>query len=55
MCQPIIMNTSQEVTIFSWAPEIDFRYETEARKVIVDFKIDALYRKVFIESLLKSG
>ena len=26
-----------------WAPRIDFRYETEARKVIVDFKFDALY------------
>ena len=34
----IIMNLSQETT---WrAPEIDFRYETEARKV--DFKFDAL-------------
>ena len=30
------------------APEIDFRYET-------DFKFDALYRYVFIESLQKSG
>ena len=26
------------------APEIDFLYETEARKVMVDFKFDALYR-----------
>ena len=26
------------------APEIDFRYEIEARKVIVDFKFDALFR-----------
>ena len=25
------------------APEIDFRYETKARKVVVDFKFDALY------------
>ena len=25
-------------------PEIDFRYETKARKVMVDFKFDALYR-----------
>ena len=40
---------------FSWAREIDFRYETKARKVIVDFKLDALYRYVSIESLLKSG
>ena len=26
------------------APEIDFRYEIKARKVMVDFKFDALYR-----------
>ena len=25
-------------------PEIDFRYEAKARKVMVDFKFDALYR-----------
>ena len=24
--------------------EIDFRYETKARKVMIDFKFDALYR-----------
>ena len=30
--------------IFSRAPEIDFRYETKARKVMVDYKFDALYR-----------
>ena len=29
---------------FSQAPEMDFRYETKARKVMVDFKFDALYR-----------
>ena len=29
---------------FSRAPEIDFRYELKARKVMVDFKFDALYR-----------
>ena len=40
---------------FSRAPEIDFRYETKARKVMVDFKFDALYSKVFMKSLLKSG
>ena len=28
---------------FARAPEIDFRYETKARKMIVDFKFDALY------------
>ena len=42
----IIMNKSQKN---------DFRYETKARKVMVDFKFDALYRYVLIESLLKSG
>ena len=31
-------------TVFRRAPEIDFRYETKARKVMVDFKFDALYR-----------
>ena len=30
--------------VFSRAPEFDFRYETEASKVMVDFKFDALYR-----------
>ena len=39
-----IMNKSQETTVFHRAPEIDFRYETKARKVMVDFKFDALYR-----------
>ena len=34
----IIMNKSQETM---WAPEIDFRHKTEARKVIVDFKFIA--------------
>ena len=30
---------------FFWrAPEIDFCYETEAKKLIIDFKFDALYR-----------
>ena len=32
-----IMNKSQKAT------EIDFRYETKASKVMVDFKFDALY------------
>ena len=41
-----IMNKSQE-TMFL-APELDFRYETKAKKVIVNFKFDALYRYVFI-------
>ena len=30
---------------FWWVPEIDFRYETKARKVMVNFKFDALYSK----------
>ena len=37
------------------APEIDFRYEPKARTVMVDFKFDALYRYVSIESLLNQG
>ena len=36
----IIMNKSQETTVLAGA----FRYETKARKVMVDFKFDALYR-----------
>ena len=39
-----IVNKSQETNCFSRAPEIDFRYETKATKVLVDFKFDALYR-----------
>ena len=31
----IIMNKSHETMIFSGAPEINFRYETKARKVMV--------------------
>ena len=30
--------------VFLWVKEIDFRYETKARNVMVDFKFDALYR-----------
>ena len=37
----IIINKSQQKTIFSGYQEIDFRHETEARKVMVDFKFDA--------------
>ena len=50
MCQPYIesatalFDKSQETTFFSRAPEIDFSYELKARKVMVDFKFDALYR-----------
>ena len=35
---------------FSRAPEVDLRYETKARKVMVDFNFDALYGYVSIES-----
>ena len=55
MMMIMIMIKSQENDGFSRAPEIDLHYETEARKVMVDFKFDALYRYVSIESLLKSG
>ena len=37
----IIMNKSQEASFWQ-APEIDFCYETKARKVMVDVKFDAL-------------
>ena len=40
----ITLNKSQEMTFFLRAPEIDFRHETEDRKVMVDFKFYALYR-----------
>ena len=39
-----IMNKLQETTFFQRVQEIDFRYETKTRKVMVDFKFDALYR-----------
>ena len=29
---------------FLRVPEFDFSYETNARKVMIDFKFDALYR-----------
>ena len=40
----IIMNKSQVTTVFHGRQKIDFRYELKARKVMVDFKFDALYR-----------
>ena len=39
----IIMYKLQQTTVFLRAPEIDFLYETKARKVMVDFKFDALH------------
>ena len=51
MCQPYIESDtalSDEFIArndgFWQAPEINFRYETKARKVTVDFRFDALYR-----------
>ena len=37
----IIMNLSQEATVFSRCWKIDYRYETDAR-MMSDFKFDAL-------------
>ena len=51
----INMNNSQVSTVFGGCQKIDFRYETKASKVMVDFKFDTPYRYVFIEILLKSG
>ena len=39
----ILMNKSQDITV---APETDFHYETKARKVMAEFKFDALYMQV---------
>ena len=39
----IVMNKSQETTVISECHKIDFHYKTKARKVMVDFKFDALY------------
>ena len=51
MGQPYIESTTvlsdyesiARIDDFSRVPEIEFRYETKARKVMVDFKFDALY------------
>ena len=39
----MLTNKLQESTFFLRVLEIDFRYETKARKVMVDFKFDTLY------------
>ena len=52
MCQPYIESAAalsdyEKIArndSFWRALEIDFRYETKARKVVVDFKFDALYK-----------
>ena len=38
------MNKSQESTVFGGRQRINFSYETVARKVMVYFKFDVLYR-----------
>ena len=40
----ISMNKSQESTVFGGRQKLTSAYETKARKVMVDFKFDALYR-----------
>ena len=46
MCQQYIESATALMMKDSFwrVPEIYFRYETEIRKVMVDFKFDALYR-----------
>ena len=52
MCQPYIESTTilsdyefiARNDSFGRAPEIEFRYATKARKVMVELKFDALYR-----------
>ena len=51
----IIMNKSQETMIFGGRQKLTSALKLEARKVMVDFKFDTLYKYVFIESLVKSG
>ena len=40
----IIMNKSQEMTVFGGRQILTSAMKTKARKVMVDFKFDALYR-----------
>ena len=40
----LIMNKSQESTVFGGRQKLIFGYETKARKVMVDFKFGSLYR-----------
>ena len=35
---------------FKRSPETDYRHETQARKMMVDFKFDALYRQVVMRA-----
>ena len=42
----ILASINHKKRRFVWAPEIYFRYELLARKVMVDFKFDALYSYV---------
>ena len=40
----IIMNKSQETMVISRHQKLTSSYETKDRKIMVDFKFDALYR-----------
>ena len=51
----IILNKSQDVMVFSGRQKLTSAMKIKARKVMVDFKFDALYRYIFIEGLQKSG
>ena len=50
----IIMNKLQETTV-SGCQKLTSALKLRPRKVMIDFKFDALYRLVFIESLQKLG
>ena len=50
------INKSQETTVFHGCQKLTSAMKlAKARKVMVDFKFDTLYRYISIESLLKSG
>ena len=56
MIMIISMNKLQETMVFDGHQNQKLiSAMKQDRKVMVDFKFDALYRYVFIESLLKSG
>ena len=40
----IIMIKLEETMVFGLVPQIDFYFETKARKVMVDLKLVSLYR-----------
>ena len=51
----MIMNKSQETTVFHRRQKLTSAMKLRLRKVMADFRFDALCRYVSIESLLKSG